>query len=95
MYDYTVRNRVFRKACEEDSPKRSEKGLSKKYVYNHVKIFNKIIDGLKEVASIPSDVNSELMKQMNRISRTDGNALRKDLMSLSSNLSRWRNTFNK
>lgn len=69
--------------------------MSKKYVYNHVKILNKIIDGLKEVAAIPSDVNSELMKQMNRISRTDGNALRKDLMSLSSNLSRWRDTFNK
>lgn len=60
-----------------------------------MKILNKIIDGLKEVAAIPSDVNSELMKQINRVSRTDGNALRKDLMSLSSNLSRWRDTFNK
>lgn len=90
---YSDKYKKARDKIKEEFDKK--KGLSRKYVYNHVKILNKIIDGLKEVAAIPSDVNSELMKQMNRISRTDGNALRKDLMSLSSNLSRWRNTFNK
>lgn len=86
--DYADRYIKAREKIKEEFDRK--KGFSRKY-----KILDNIVCGLNEVAAIPSNVDSEMMKRMNRVSRADGNALRKTLLSLMENLSRWQNTFNK
>ncbi|MDE6832818.1 MAG: hypothetical protein K2J39_01010 [Ruminococcus sp.] len=72
-----------------------KKILSGKYIYDRVNILSYITFNLQLVAGLSPSYKSELMKQMNRQSRSVENEFKKTLNELDVGICRWYDTFNK
>ncbi|MDE5770718.1 MAG: hypothetical protein K2I06_03660 [Ruminococcus sp.] len=69
-----------------------KKTLSKKYVYDRADIISNITSGLRDIAGLPTNVTSEIMKQMNSRSRETGKKYKSTFLELEDKLCRWIDT---